>query len=177
MANGTSSFNGVAVSVTGEPSVSNLDAVRAGLVAYNEGVAGADKAAPIGVFATRDGVVIGGATGFTQWEWLFIEYLWVSDEVRGKGLGAHLLQKVEAAARERGCGAVWLDTFSFQAPEFYERFGYRHFGQLDDYPPGRARHFLWKPLANDTVGPSSSGRGVTLLAPMKIWRRLRARRR
>ena len=146
MTDGTSSFNGVAVSVTGEPSAADLEAVKAGLIAYNERVAGADKAAPVGVFATREGVLIGGATGFTQWEWLFVEYLWVSDEVRGEGLGAHLLQEVEAAACERGCGAVWLDTFSFQAPGFYQQLGYRQFGRLDDYPPGRARHFLWKPL-------------------------------
>jgi GNAT superfamily N-acetyltransferase len=72
--------------------------------------------------------------------------LWVSEELRGGGLGAHLLGTAEAAARERGCGAVWLDTFSFQAPDFYKKPGYRQFGQLDDFPPGHAHHFLWKPL-------------------------------
>ena len=138
------------ISVTGEPSAAQLGAVKAGLVAYNERVAGVDEAVPLAVFAERHGALIGGASGSTQWGWLFIEYLWVSDDVRGVGLGRHLLQKAETAARERGCGAVWLDTFSFQAPAFYERLGYRQFGQLDDYPPGRARHFLWKPLADHT---------------------------
>ena len=139
--------HGVDVSVTAEPSAADLDAVRAGLVAFNERLLGTDKPSPVGVFARRDGVLVGGATGFTRWGWLFVEYLWVSDEARGGGLGTRLLRDAEATARERGCGKVWLDTFSFQAPDFYARLGYRQFGELDDFPPGHVRHFLWKPLA------------------------------
>jgi GNAT superfamily N-acetyltransferase len=132
--------------VTAEPDAADVDAVKAGLVEFNARAVGVDKAVPMAVFARRDGVLLGGAVGFTHWEWLFIHYLWVSDELRGEGLGAHLLGMAETEGRERGCGAVWLDTFSFQAPGFYKRLGYRQFGQLDDFPPGQARHFLWKPL-------------------------------
>lgn len=151
MAEDRASFTRIDISVTAEPSAAKLEAVKAGLVAYNERVAGADTAVPLAVFAERHGALIGGATGSTQWGWLFIEYLWVSEEVRGVGLGLQLLQRAECAARKRGCGAVWLDTFSFQALGFYERLGYRQFGQLDEYPPGSARHFLWKPLVNHTA--------------------------
>jgi len=35
-----------------------------------------------------------------------------------------------------------LDTYSFQALEFYERLGYAVFGTLDNYPPGQKRIFL-----------------------------------
>jgi GNAT superfamily N-acetyltransferase len=146
VANKASFPDGVDVSVTGEPDAADLDAVMAGLVEFNARVADMDKAMPMAVLARRDGAIVGGATGFTHWEWLFIRHLWVSDELRGGGLGAHLLGTAEATARERGCGAVWLDTFSFQAPGFYQKLGYRQFGQLDDFPPGHARHFLWKPL-------------------------------
>jgi GNAT superfamily N-acetyltransferase len=138
--------DGVDVSVTGEPDPADVDVIKAGLVAFNTSVAGVDKASPLAVLARRGGALIGGAVGFTHWEWLFIHYLWVSDDLRGERLGAHLLRRAEAAARERGCGAVWLDTFSFQAPGFYQRLGYRQFGQLNEFPPGHARHFLWKPL-------------------------------
>jgi GNAT superfamily N-acetyltransferase len=105
-----------------------------------------DKAVPMAALARQRGVLVGGATGYTHRGWLFIQYLWVSDELRGRGLGAHLLGRAETSARERGCRAVWLDTFSFQAPGFYEKLGYRQFGQLDEFPPGHARHFVWKPL-------------------------------
>jgi hypothetical protein len=46
----------------------------------------------------------------------------------------------------RGCVGVWLDTFSFQARGFYEKLGYRVFGEVADYPPGHTRHFLKKSL-------------------------------
>jgi hypothetical protein len=53
---------------------------------------------------------------------------------------------MEDAARGRGCRAAWLDTYSFQARGFYQGLGYQQSGELRDYPPGHARHFLWKPL-------------------------------
>jgi GNAT superfamily N-acetyltransferase len=77
---------------------------------------------------------------------LFIRYLWVSDSLRGRGIGRELMAGAEAHALERGCHSAWLDTFSFQAPGFYPRLGYTVFGELD-YPPGHKRIFLQKRLA------------------------------
>jgi GNAT superfamily N-acetyltransferase len=136
---------GVEVTVTAVPDAADIAAVKAALVSFNTRVAD-DDTTPLGVFARRNGVLVAGATGITHWGWLFVEYLWVTDDLRGGGLGTRLLRDAEAAARARGCTAVWLDTFSFQAPRFYERLGYRQFGHLHDYPAGGARHFLWKPL-------------------------------
>jgi ribosomal protein S18 acetylase RimI-like enzyme len=55
----------------------------------------------------------------------------------------------EDLARERGCVGVWLDTFDFQAPEFYRKHGYEQFGRLDDYPPGHQRLFFQKRLQGE----------------------------
>ncbi len=171
------SFDGLEVSITSEPSSSSLDKLAAGLEAYNERVTGGDRAVPIAVIAQRGELLIGGASGYTQWGWLFIEYLWVSDEARGEGLGAHLLQRAETSARDRGCCGVWLDTFSFQAPEYYKRFGYRQFGRLDDYPVGGARHFLWKPLVAHAAGPLPHERLGTLRRHLNLRKRLSQLRR
>jgi N-acetylglutamate synthase-like GNAT family acetyltransferase len=57
-----------------------------------------------------------------------------------------LLADAEAVARERGCTSIYLDTFSFQAPDFYKRLGFKEFGRLNDFPPGRTRIWLWKSL-------------------------------
>jgi hypothetical protein len=49
-------------------------------------------------------------------------------------------------ARWRGARNAYLDTFSFQAPDFYQRHGYRVFGELVDFPPGHTRYYMTKQL-------------------------------
>ena len=41
---------------------------------------------------------------------------------------------------------IWLDTFDFQAPEFYKKLGFSQFGEIVDYPPGHSRHYFQKRL-------------------------------
>ncbi len=90
--------------------------------------------------------VVGGVVGEVFWGWLFIELLWVRDELRGRGYGHRLLEAVEEEACKRGARHAYLDTFSFQAPDFYKRHGYRVFGELPDFPPGHHRFFFTKEL-------------------------------
>ena len=100
---------------------------------------------PLGVFVRDGGEIVAGLVGETYCGWLFVKYLWVADKLRGHGVGRELMANAEARARERGCHSAWLDTFSFQAPGFYQRLGYEEFGRLD-YPPDHKRHFLRKRL-------------------------------
>ena len=73
---------------------------------------------------------------------MFIDFLFVPENLRGAGHGRTLMQKAEEIARLRGCTGIWLDTFTFQARGFYEKLGYAVFGQLDNYPRGEVRFFL-----------------------------------
>ena len=82
----------------------------------------------------------------TAFEWLFVNWLWVAEAYRGTGIGSRLLLGAEEAARDQHCRDAYLDTFTFQAPKFYERHGYREFGRLDDFPPGHSRIFFTKRL-------------------------------
>ena len=75
-----------------------------------------------------------------------MHYLWLSEAVRGQGIGRQLLTEAEDHARRHGCHQIWLDTYSFQAPGFYQRLGYQIFGELD-YPDDRKRLFLHKRLS------------------------------
>lgn len=90
------------------------------------------------------GQTIGGLWGWSVYEWLFVELLFVPDELRGQGLGTSLMRQAEAIARERNCTGVWLDTFDFQALPFYQKLGYSIFGQLKDHPRGISQHWLQK---------------------------------
>jgi GNAT superfamily N-acetyltransferase len=77
--------------------------------------------------------------------WLFVHNLWITEARRSQGLGRLLMTQAEERARTLGCHSAWLDTFSFQAPGFYQKLGYEIFGTLD-HPPGAKRHFLRKSL-------------------------------
>lgn len=98
------------------------------------------------VLRNADGGIAGGLIGAVQWGWLRIEILAVAEPLRGGGWGRRLMEAAERAAAELGCHSSWVDTFSFQAPEFYQRLGYRVFGELPDYPLGQTRFFLAKRL-------------------------------
>jgi GNAT superfamily N-acetyltransferase len=128
------------------PSDADVEVLPNGLEAFNESRWPSHQPwRPLAVFA-RDGEgIIAGLAGETYSGWLFIRYLWVSDALRGQGIGRKLMGDGEARALERGCHSAWVDTFSFQAPGFYPRLGYEVFGELD-YPPGHKRIFLQKRL-------------------------------
>ena len=80
------------------------------------------------------------------WNVLAIDIIWVDVQYRGQGLGSILLGEVEREAMEKGCHLVHLDTFDFQAKEFYEKNGYSVFGTLEDCPKGHVRYYLKKSL-------------------------------
>ena len=127
------------------------DACRHGilgpLVAYNESKTGRSDHRPL-IIAIEDSEarVAGGLWGKTAYDWLFVELLFVPDSLRGRGLGSELMKRAETEAVSRGCHSAWLDTFEFQAREFYERVGYTCFAELSDYPVGSARYFMKKVL-------------------------------
>lgn len=130
-----------------QPDLADRDIIVAGIRGFNESQAGPSHAAPLAVLLKDEaGVTIGGLWGRTSYGWLFIELLVVPEQARGGGFGARMMQAAEAAARARGCGGAWLDTYDFQARPFYERLGYVEFGRLEDYPPGHTRHFMRKAL-------------------------------
>lgn len=92
------------------------------------------------------GTITGGLWGRSYYRWLHIDLLFVPEAARGQGLGTALLRQAEAAARSRDCLGVWLDTFSFQAPDYYPRHGYKAFGRLESYPGPHSRTFFAKRL-------------------------------
>ena len=81
------------------------------------------------------------AAGMSGWTWgvaAGIAMTWVSEEARGAGLGARLLSGFEGEARARGCTHVFVTSFTFQAPGFYERHGYREIFRWDGVPTPEA---------------------------------------
>ena len=81
------------------------------------------------------------------WNVAYINALWVDETYRDQGLSAKLLAEIENTAKEKGCYLIHLDTFDFQAKEFYEKQGYEVFGVLEDCPKEHSRYYLKKVLS------------------------------
>jgi len=121
--------------------------IGSGISQYNKEQAGDDKGQTLCfVLRTPDEEVVGGVIGATFWDWLYIDLMWIKEELRGRGYGHRLLELAEEEGRKRGAKNAYLDTFSFQAPEFYKKRGYQVFGELKDFPQGHQRYFLTKQL-------------------------------
>lgn len=118
-----------------------------GLVRYNRGQAGRLRySRKVISIRGRKGQVLGGLILQSYWRESYIELLWLSASARGKGLGSRLLEVAERHARQRGSRLIHLNTYSFQAPGFYEKQGYRRFGAMSGSPQGKKRHFYVKRL-------------------------------
>jgi len=105
------------------------------------------------VLTTRDeaDTLIAGLLGEFFWNTLFVGVLWVDELHRGKKLGRSLLERAERLAAERLCDSIYLSTFSFQAPEFYAKRGYKQIGSLDGSPKGHERYWFAKLLGKSAV--------------------------
>jgi len=118
-----------------------------GLMDHNRGKAGPTRYSRK-VITARDakGKVIGGVILQSYWLETYVELLWLSESERGRGTGAKLLRTAERVARERGSRVMHLNTFSFQAPGFYAKQGYRRFGSVSGSPEGETRYYYMKRL-------------------------------
>jgi len=130
-----------------KPEQSAWGIIGHGIHSYNEQQAGDNKSQRLCfVLNAPDQEIVGGVIGATYWDWLYIDLLWVKDELRGRGYGHRLLTLAENEARQRCAKNAYLDTFSFQAPDFYKQHGYQVFGELRNFPAGHQRYFLTKQL-------------------------------
>ena len=100
------------------------------------------------VLGARDakGHLLGGLILQSYWRESYIEAFWLSARARRSGLGSQLIQEAERLARKRGSRLLHLNTYSFQAPRFYEKQGFRRFGSISGSPKGERRHFYVKRL-------------------------------
>ncbi len=93
------------------------------------------------------GELLAGLRGVVVLRWLRVELLWVTQAWRGRGLGARLLAEAEVRARELGAHQAGVETFSFQAPDFYRKQGYQEACCVPDYVDGHSLHFFRKAIA------------------------------
>ena len=114
---------------------------------YNRSKREAAESEPLNLYVEDDsGEVMAGLVAETFGNWLEIEYLFVKEDLRGQGIGSQLLQQAESEAKKRNCRYVFVNTYQFQAPAFYQKRGYKEVFTLKDYPYTGQRHYYQKDL-------------------------------
>lgn len=115
--------------------------------AYNQSKRESSKSEPLNIYVEDEhGNLLAGMAAETFGNWLEIEYLYVSEELRGQGIGSEILNRAEQEARERKCKYSFVNTFQFQAPDFYKKHGYKEVFTLKEYPYTGERYYYTKDL-------------------------------
>jgi len=110
------------------------------------------------VLKDDEGNVVGGLGVSTVLRVMHLEVFWVAKEYRKLGYGRELVLEAERIGREKGCILSHTWTFSFQAPEFYEKIGYELVAIYDGYPDGITEHIFRKRLQRHDQSPVESKR-------------------
>ena len=120
--------------------------IGARLNAFNEAIVGYADRTPLHVIVRdpADGTIIGGISGRTSLGLLFIDLVFLPEDLRGTGIGTRMMAMAEAEARRRGCRSGVLYTISFQAPGLLPAARVARVRQVPCDPPGTSRVFLTK---------------------------------
>lgn len=128
------------------PSEADNAVVREGIIASNEKIIG-ERDKEFSIFLKNDsGKVFGGIQVFMDTEAAYIDILWIEEALQKQGYGTKLLNAAEQEATRNGCFFSTVDTWSFQAEEFYLKNGYERIGELKNYWHEHSKIFLRKKL-------------------------------
>ncbi|PAV10527.1 GNAT family N-acetyltransferase [Arsenophonus sp. ENCA] len=101
---------------------------------------------PLRVIFQDNNQIQGGLIARTWWGGLDIQYLWITENYRKKNIGKKLMQMAEDEAIKRKCHMAYVDTFDFQAVNFYKKLGYEEYGHLSQFAHRHTRYYLSKQL-------------------------------
>ena len=128
----------------------DADFVVDSLRQFNLNAAGIGDSRPLNIIVRdpqADNQIVAGILAETWHNTCHIRILWIAESHRRTGLGSKLLADVEAEAINRGCDIAHLDTYSFQAPDFYPKHGYTPEYTNTAFPNSIFKRYYTKPLA------------------------------
>ncbi len=115
------------------PKKSDINVINNGLCAFNQTYLINIKTSSMALFVDDSGKVIGGLTASVVGCVLHLDYLWLPKRLRSQALGRRLVDELEDFALSRELSSICLDTYSFQAPLFYQLLGFNEVGRFKQY--------------------------------------------
>jgi len=136
-----------AVTFEFDDSAETAKAIRDGLTAFNRNAVNTQDPIAVNV-AVHDeaGKLCGGVVARGSHDKLYADIVGLDESLRGGGHCRAMMDKVENKARELGAKIAWLYTLSWQARPFYEKLGYRLFGEMPFHDGAYRRYFMRKEL-------------------------------
>ena len=129
-----------------------LDAIEVHLYEHNSHATGRHDGQGLG-FVIHDelGQMIGVVAGYTWAGISELRQMWIDERYRGRGYARALLNAFVAEASSRGVGRIWVSSHDFQAPEMYEKAGFKRMAEFKDWPEGHINVVLCKILRDQDV--------------------------
>ncbi|HEX5377745.1 MAG TPA: GNAT family N-acetyltransferase [Phenylobacterium sp.] len=128
-------------------SADEIDEFEERLYDYNQRAVGRDDGRGLG-FVIRDetGRTIGVAAGYSWAGASELQQLWIDEAYRGRGYSRELLNAFVAEAARRGVRRIWVESYDFQAPDLYEKAGFKRMAEFAGWPEGHSNIVLCKTL-------------------------------
>jgi len=132
-----------------EPTIKDKKVIKEGMLAYHasQGHIRPEKDDYYSIIIKNEKEkTVGGIVVSFRWGAMHIQTLWIDETIRNKDWGSKLMIMVEKEAIKRHCHVAYTDTYSWQAPQFYEKLGYELYGKLNDFPEGCSLSYYAKRL-------------------------------
>jgi len=120
-------------------------AIQQGLNEYATSI-GIGERKNVNLFCYDQNKLIGGIVAQTIQSRINVKWLWVDVSYRKRNIGRQLMDKIEQHAKQHECKYSFVDTMSYQAPDFYTKLGYAEVARIVDFYPGHDRVFFRKDL-------------------------------
>lgn len=129
-----------------DPSQADNAVVSEGIIAWNERILG-ERDKEFSIFLKDEsGKVCGGLQAFLDTESIYIDTLWIEEAKQKQGYGTKLLEAVQQEAIKNQCKYLTVDTWDFQAEDFYLKNGYERLGEVKNYWLGHSKITLRKKI-------------------------------
>ena len=132
--------------VEGEIDPRDKAVMVAGMLDYHASHGHPRKVDTHSILIKNDDTLIGCVIVTFLYNGMEIASLWVDEKLRGQGLGQKLMEMAEAEGKKRGATFAYANTFTWQAPGFYEKLGYKLYGKLEDFPVGNSLSYYRKSI-------------------------------